>query len=99
MAKGYGLAGEAGPEAIMPLTRTRTGDLGVKATGGGTVNVYVTNNTRSQIEVSRGYNARGERDIFINIEEAIAVNVMGHTGPLYRALKIGCGITPVVGGR
>jgi hypothetical protein len=25
-----GLMGEAGPEAIMPLTRTRTGDLGVK---------------------------------------------------------------------
>ncbi len=29
-ARGAGLMGEAGPEAIMPLTRTRGGDLGVK---------------------------------------------------------------------
>jgi phage-related minor tail protein len=27
--------GEAGPEAIMPLTRTSGGDLGVKMVGGG----------------------------------------------------------------
>ena len=26
-----GLAGEAGPEAILPLTRTRSGDLGVRS--------------------------------------------------------------------
>jgi len=30
-----GLMGEAGPEAIMPLTRTSSGDLGVRAIGGG----------------------------------------------------------------
>ena len=30
-----GLMGEAGPEAIMPLTRTSSGDLGVKAVGAG----------------------------------------------------------------
>ncbi|MGN8276767.1 phage tail tape measure protein [Pseudomonas sp. SMN5] len=30
-----GLAGEAGPEAIMPLTRTSSGKLGVMALGGG----------------------------------------------------------------
>jgi len=29
-----GLMGEAGPEAIMPLTRTSSGDLGVRAVGG-----------------------------------------------------------------
>ncbi|QBY44275.1 Lambda phage tail tape-measure protein (Tape_meas_lam_C) [Arsenophonus nasoniae] len=33
-AKGIGLMGEAGPEAIMPLTRGRDGSLGVKAVGG-----------------------------------------------------------------
>ena len=32
-ARGIGLMGEAGSEAIMPLTRTRSGDLGVKTTG------------------------------------------------------------------
>lgn len=33
-AKGAGLMGEAGPEAIMPLTRTSDGKLGVAAPGG-----------------------------------------------------------------
>ncbi len=30
---GFGMMGEAGPEAILPLTRTSSGDLGVKAGG------------------------------------------------------------------
>ena len=34
MANGAGLMGEAGPEAIMPLKRTSSGELGVKAEGG-----------------------------------------------------------------
>jgi lambda family phage tail tape measure protein len=33
MARGVGLMGEAGPEAVMPLTRTSSGDLGVRAEG------------------------------------------------------------------
>jgi lambda family phage tail tape measure protein len=40
MARGAGLMGEAGPEAILPLTRTSSGNLGVEAVGGGTVNNY-----------------------------------------------------------
>lgn len=35
MQGGTGLAGEAGPEAIMPLTRGADGRLGVRAAGGG----------------------------------------------------------------
>lgn len=35
MAKGAGLMGEAGPEAVVPLTRTSTGHLGVRMTGSG----------------------------------------------------------------
>ena len=34
MAKGMGLAGEAGPEAILPLKRGRGGRLGVESSGG-----------------------------------------------------------------
>ena len=34
MAKGMGLAGESGPEAILPLKRGRGGRLGVEASGG-----------------------------------------------------------------
>lgn len=44
-----GLMGEAGPEAIMPLTRGPDGKLGVRAQGGGTrattINVTVPGNT------------------------------------------------------
>lgn len=40
-AKGVGLMGEAGPEAIMPLRRGSDGRLGVSAAGGGPVTVNV----------------------------------------------------------
>ena len=36
-----GLMGEAGAEAIMPLKRTSSGNLGVEAVGGGSTNVVV----------------------------------------------------------
>jgi phage-related minor tail protein len=36
-----GLAGEAGPEAIMPLTRGADGRLGVAASGGGVASITV----------------------------------------------------------
>lgn len=46
-----GLMGEAGPEAIMPLKRTRGGKLGVVAEGGGdTVNVYQTINISTGVQ-------------------------------------------------
>lgn len=38
---GVGLAGEAGPEAIMPLARGRDGRLGVMASGGARANITV----------------------------------------------------------
>ncbi|QBY72699.1 phage tail tape measure protein [Salmonella enterica] len=48
-AKGAGLMGEAGPEAIMPLTRTADGSLGVRmvddtvsSVGGGGANIHQT---------------------------------------------------------
>ena len=40
-----GLMGEAGPEAIMPLTRGSDGRLGVAAQGGGSVNVTMNIST------------------------------------------------------
>ncbi|MCO6388628.1 phage tail tape measure protein [Aliihoeflea sp. 40Bstr573] len=39
MARGAGLMGEAGAEAILPLQRSADGRLGVAASGGGSVNV------------------------------------------------------------
>jgi len=45
MRGGTGLMGEAGPEAIMPLSRGADGTLGVRAQGGGTVNVTMNIST------------------------------------------------------
>jgi phage-related minor tail protein len=39
LAGGLGLAGEAGPEAILPLRRGADGSLGVSSAGGGAVHV------------------------------------------------------------
>jgi len=73
MRGGMGLMGEAGPEAIMPLTRGADGKLGVRAEGGGraiNVTMHVSapdaesfRRSRSQIaaEMNRAI-ARGSRN-------------------------------------
>jgi TP901 family phage tail tape measure protein len=57
MARGYGLMGEAGPEAVMPLTRTSGGRLGVESTGSGggqpIININFENKGTPQREVGR----------------------------------------------
>ncbi len=40
-AKGAGVFAEAGPEAIMPLTRTSDGKLGVRSSGGSSGDIYM----------------------------------------------------------
>lgn len=73
MRGGTGLMGEAGPEAIMPLTRGPDGRLGVKAAGGGgsvTVNMNITTpdvqgfrRSQSQIAAEMGRAlSRGQRN-------------------------------------
>lgn len=44
---GMGVMGEAGPEAVMPLTRTSSGALGVRAMGGGSSQINVEVNIAS----------------------------------------------------
>ncbi len=64
MAHGAGLMGEAGPEAIMPLARTPSGDLGVKAAGT-QINVRVENYTNAQVSTERRRTPTGEELVFI----------------------------------
>lgn len=66
-AKGAGLMGEAGPEAIMPLTRAADGSLGVRALGGNQnsgsaapqVFITIDSNGSSQTQSSAGYEQFG----------------------------------------
>ncbi|WAT02954.1 phage tail tape measure protein [Rouxiella chamberiensis] len=50
-AKGAGIFGEAGPEAIMPLTRSADGSLGVRAIGGGDSGAKSAGSTTIHVEV------------------------------------------------
>lgn len=69
MKDGTGLMGEKGPEAIMPLGRTATGELGIKAMlgagGGGTINNIA-------ITVNRNGKGRGDEDDDRALAEEIA---------------------------
>jgi len=77
-----GLMGEAGPEAILPLQRTRSGDLGVKAEGQGGGDVVNVNFTVVAND------SRSFRDSMIQNKAAIlgvvqeAYNRRGKRGPL-----------------
>lgn len=56
MASGYGLMGEAGPEAVVPLKRTSGGRLGIESAGGSqlpSVIIKFENKGTPQQEVSR----------------------------------------------
>ena len=68
MAKGMGLMGEAGPEAVIPLDRMADGSLGVKAAGAGEKTVVnVINNTPAQAQVSERQED-GQRIVEVLIE-------------------------------
>lgn len=78
MAHGLGLMGEAGPEAVMPLTRTAGGELGVKAegNGGGEMNITMNINavdSRSFVEMMRSNRASVESIVVENIMKNGAV--------------------------
>ena len=70
MARGMGLMGEAGPEAVMPLTRTTGGKLGVQAEGSGEMNITMNINavdSRSFVEMMRTNRASVESIVVENI--------------------------------
>ena len=70
MARGMGVMGEAGPEAVMPLTRTSTGELGVKAKGGGSV-VNVHNYAGADIQTNVTHGDDGVANIEVMVHNIV----------------------------
>ena len=96
-ASGAGVMGEAGPEGILPLKRTKSGDLGVQTTGGQknatVVNINVENRTENtQVEIEETDSPMGGKDIKImmsNIEAHLSNRVATRRGPLFSTLQQG----------
>ena len=86
---GTGLMGEAGPEAIMPLTRGADGSLGVSATGIGggdvQVNIPVTVYSDEPVEVHDNEDENGQRKIEILVGSMINQHIA--VGKADKALK------------
>lgn len=88
-ANGTGLMGEAGPEAIMPLSRGSDGKLGVVAANGNSAPKITINNYSGQ-EASASTDNMG--NMIIEIGRAVAQDITAG-GPTYRAIKSTFGIS------
>lgn len=94
-AKGAGLMGEAGPEAIMPLTRAADGSLGVRALdsgqgqgGGLSVSIGDINfNSQAQQPASQGIASAAGRQLTDAIVRTVNDEVTRPGTPLWRAIK------------
>lgn len=91
-----GLAGEEGPEAIMPLKRLPGGNLGVQASGAGTkVEVNVINNvSNAEARVEERTTANGDKQLDVIIDEIIAQKVV--RGKTHTALKNTFNLSPAL---
>lgn len=99
-AKGIGLMGEAGPEAILPLARGPNGKLGVQGGAGGgiTVNLIENSSRAGQVE-QRQSGGQSVVDIFVaQIRAAIAGDITRGSGPIPAALAGTYGLNRAAGG-
>lgn len=88
-ARGVGLMGEAGPEAIMPLKRAPDGSLGVAAHGGGNqpvVQVNVINQSSAATAEARP-NASGGMDVVVrDMVRGVIAEDASSDGPISRMM-------------
>lgn len=97
-AKGTGLMGEAGPEAIMPLRRDASGSLGVVASGGSGSNVSVSiiNNTSEKASTKETTDSRGNRRVEVVIGDMTASEVQRSGSTSQKAMKSTFGVQPLL---
>jgi lambda family phage tail tape measure protein len=87
-AKG-GVMGEAGPEAVMPLTRTASGHLGVRSDGSNApiVNVVINNSTGQQASQRTKTDNQGNKSIEVMIGDMAAQQMLKSGSSLNRAVR------------
>jgi hypothetical protein len=93
-AKGAGLMGESGPEAIMPLKRGPNGSLGIQGGNGGNVDVVVNNYGQEKAQTKESTDARGNRRIEVIIGEMTAAEMNRPNSPVQASMKSTFGIAP-----
>lgn len=95
-AKGVGLMGEAGAEAIMPLRRDSAGRLGVSAAGASvTVNVINQSGQAVGAQQRSRSGANGEQIVDV-VLTAIGESLANRSGPVARGLESGYGLRPAM---
>lgn len=85
----FGVMGEKGPEAVMPLQRGPDGSLGVRANGGGAganVVVNVNNNSSATASVQQRQTSQGV-EIDVMIDELVAQKLSDQSSSSNRALN------------
>ena len=102
-AKGAGLMGEAGPEAIMPLIRTPSGHLGVRSEGGGSIQQNVVINIIDQVGVNvkqkESRDNQGNTRLDLIIEQHVAQSMARQGSPTNRVLSNTYGARPALASR
>jgi lambda family phage tail tape measure protein len=88
-----GVFAEAGPEAVMPLTRMGNGKLGVSSSGNGGVNISIYNQASQDTEVDQNVrkNDSGGYDIELFIRK-VMMNDLGRNGPFTQGLASNFGL-------
>lgn len=105
-ARGGNIMGEAGPEAVIPLIRTPSGHLGVRAESDGNdapdfspqiqqaINVNVVNNAGAEVETQQTTDNQGNVDIDIMINKSVAKALSSPGSAPFRSMQSTWGGTP-----
>jgi len=97
-ASGTGLMGEAGPEAIMPLKRDSSGNLGVRSQPSN-VNVVVNNHSGQPAETRETMDSRGNRTIEVIVGNVVAQQIATKGSPVQQSMSNTYGSRPTLARR
>lgn len=102
-AKGAGLMGEAGPEAVMPLVRTPSGHLGVRAENNAGVQQNVVINFIDKVGVDvkqkESRDSQGNVRLDLYLEQRTAEAMARQGSPISRVLNNTYGARPALANR